>query len=55
MKRLAIVLLVVSASACSFMSKGGARGPSIARTNDTVQTASDPSTGSVDVRADLNR
>jgi hypothetical protein len=55
MKRLAIIVLVVASSACGAMNKGGARGPTIQRTNDTAQTASDPSTGSVDVRAELAR
>ena len=56
MKRVAILLLVVATSACALGNKGGARGPNIQRTNvDTAQTASDPSTGSVDRAVDLNR
>lgn len=55
MKRVAILLLVVSSSACSLVNKGGARGPNIAHTQTTTQTTSDPSTGNVDIRTELAR
>lgn len=54
MKRIALLLLVVLAStACASMTKGGARGPTIQRTDDTVQP-SQPEAG-LDKRVELGQ
>lgn len=53
MKRIALLLLLAS-TACSSMTKGGARGPTIQRTDDVAQP-SQPDTGVLEGRPELGQ
>ncbi|HSD88170.1 MAG TPA: hypothetical protein VLB44_11670 [Kofleriaceae bacterium] len=55
MKRIALLLVLASSvTACASLTKGGARGPQIQRTDDSAQSQQ-PENGSLDGRPELGQ